>query len=736
MSNALSADVQRMNELISRSQFGEVETAFASAAQKAPTEVDSLFPIVEKLDKAGQGEKAGNLLEPLVPVLLEKEPHKAVRVVEAIAKVSPKNPRLKDLAVKTYQAEYASIPGFDKIVARATDESKGSDFAFVDSLMRQLAFIPGDYLFHEQGWGLGKVTAMDAAAGTLTIDFVDKKGHTVKLGAAARFFAKLSTDNILVQKAADGDGLKARAGTDPAGVILTVLKSLNNSSNLKRIKAELCPSVISAKEWSKWWQGARKALAKHPYVKVGAGNNPTIERLQTAVPQETEAREMFENARRLFDKLNVMRRYLKESDSSAERKALLKGFAESLLPLANKDHEKLLVCFMIADLAQAEEDLGVSAPASAEDLVRDAEKLLEMTVKLSDAEYQERALEMHRALNKDGWNEVFGRAFLQDMADVWDRISERLLKGDNQGPLLKAVKTVLDDPEAYPLQYLWIARRAILGQKLPQGLELPTSDRLFERLTWLANKVLTRIERGESKLKDTLASLRSAMTDRQGRLLQAAIAGRDEDSASHLLHAIKRSRWLSETHLSTLRDVITRAFPALLQREEKLVPLGQIEEAEGILATANGRRKREDELRRVQEEDLPAVAKQIGEALAMGDISENAELDAAREKESRLKERAKEIMEELKRVKVVSADEVDAAKAGFGTRVTLKNPQGKQVVYTILGPYEADHANNIISNESPIAQGILGKAAGEDAVVTTPEGSVNYKVVAIEKALA
>ncbi|KAA0214888.1 hypothetical protein EDM80_06065 [bacterium] len=736
MSNALSADVQRMNELISRSQFGEVETAFASAAQKAPTEVDSLFPIVDKLDKAGQGEKAGNLLEPLVPVLLEKEPRKAVRVVEAIAKVSPKNPRLRDLAVKTYQAEYASIPGFDKIVARATEESKGSDFAFVDSLMRQLTFIPGDYLFHEQGWGLGKVTAMDAAAGTLTIDFADKKGHTVKLGAAARFFAKLSTDNILVQKAADGDGLKARAGTDPAGVILTVLKSLNNSSNLKRIKAELCPSVIPAKEWSKWWQGARKALAKHPYVKVGAGNNPTIERLQTAVTQETEAREMFENARRLFDKLNVMRRYLKESDSSTERKALLKGFAESLLPLANKDHEKLLVCFMIADLAQAEEDLGVSAPASAEDLVRDAEKLLEMTVKLGDAEYQERALEMHRSLNKEGWNEVFGRAFLQDMADVWDRISERLLKGDNQGPLLKAVKIVLDDPEAYPLQYLWVARRAILGQKLPQGLELPTSDRLFERLTWLANKVLTRIERGESKLKDTLASLRSAMTDRQGRLLQTAIAGRDEESASHLLHAIKRSRWLSETHLGTLRDVITRAFPALLQREEKLVPLGQIEEAEGILATANGRRKREDELRRLQEEDLPAVAKQIGEALAMGDISENAELDAAREKESRLKERAKEIMEELKRVKVVSADEVDSTKAGFGTRVTLKNPQGKQVVYTILGPYEADHANNIISNESPIAQGILGKAAGEDAVVTTPEGSVNYKVVAIEKALA
>ena len=169
--------------------------------------------------------------------------------------------------------------------------------------------------------------------------------------------------------------------------------------------------------------------------------------------------------------------------------------------------------------------------------------------------------------------------------------------------------------------------------------------------------------------------------------------------------------------------------------EEKLIPLGQIEEAESVMATAGGRRKREEELRKVQEEELPSVAKQIGEALAMGDISENAELDAARERESRLKEKAKEIIEELKRVKVVSPDEIDASVAGFGTRVKLKNPQGKEVVYTIFGPYEADHANNVISNESPIAQGILGKKPGEDAVVSTPEGSVNYKIVAIEKAM-
>lgn len=732
----LPPDLQRIADLIARAQLGEAETAFATAVEKNPDDVDSYNLLAERLEKAGQGEKAGNLLEPLIPALLSKgAADKAVRAVEGIVRVSPRNPRLKDLASKAYEAEYGKLPNFDKVLGRAAEEAKGADHIFVDSLVRQLRFMPGDYLFHEQGWGMGKVVSLDAEAGSLTVDFTDKKGHTVKLGAAARFFSKLPKENILVQKAADLDGLKARCESDPAGVVLDVLRSHGGSTTLKRLKAELCPTAIDTKNWSKWWQGARKALARHPYIKVGAGNNPTLEKLQKAVTHEAETADMFVNARRLGDKLTVMRRYLKESQGSAERTALLKGFAEGLLPMAKHDHEKLMVAFMLADLAEHENDLGVASSHRPEDLVREADKLLEIAVKMGDAEYQERALELHRSLNKESWDEVYGKAFLHDMADVWDRVAERLMKGEHREPLIKAVNHVLDDPEAYPLQYLWVARRAILGQKLPEGLQFPPNDRLFERLTWLANKVLTRIERGEVKLKDTLSALRTSLTERQGRLLQAALAGKDDEAAGHVLHAIKRARWLSETHLGTLRDVITKMFPALLQKEEKFVPLGQIEEAEGILATAGGRRRREAELQKLQEEELPAVAKQIGEALAMGDISENAELDAAREKESRLKERAKEIIEELKRVKVVNADEIDAAAAGFGTRVTLKNPAGKEVIYTIFGPYEADHANNVISNESPIAQGILGKKPGEEATVTTPEGSVTYKVVAIEKAL-
>ncbi|MCG3184778.1 MAG: Transcription elongation factor GreA [Planctomycetes bacterium] len=289
--------------------------------------------------------------------------------------------------------------------------------------------------------------------------------------------------------------------------------------------------------------------------------------------------------------------------------------------------------------------------------------------------------------------------------------------------------------EKYPLQTLWVSRRGILGADLPEGLLAVPANELFSKLLWTINKVLTRIERGETHLKETLASLRAAMTERNSRLLTTALDGLEEDRAGHLLHEVERCRGLSDIHQSSLREQILRSFPTL-QARASLATVEVHEEEYGgeILATERGLRKRQGELKRIQEEELPDVAKQIGEALAMGDISENAELDAARERESRLKEAAKEIMEELKRVRVVDPAGVDASVAGFGTKVTLKREDGKTKIYTILGRYEADHERFIISNESPIAQGIVGKKPGEKATVETPEGAVQYDVISVERA--
>ncbi|MBX3475672.1 MAG: GreA/GreB family elongation factor [Planctomycetes bacterium] len=750
MVSSLNKETARITQLIKQEQLGEIESAWSDALQKAPKEIETFLSLADKLTRSGHGEKAGTLLEQVVSKLDSlSEPRLAAEVLAELAKVAPRNANQKALALTVFTNAYGAQPGFEKAIERAETASKENENRFVKALCNEMAFQPGDWLHHDAGWGLGQVKSMDVGAAELIIDFKEKTGHKVKMGAAANFFKKLPPEDIMVQREADIDALKRRCKDDPQAVILGILKGHDNKSNLKRIKAELVPRVIDAKSWTKWWANVRKDLARHQYVRVGTGANPAIERLVTAMTHEDETRELFDNAIRLPQKLAVLRRYLKDSAASDARKTLLEHIGaqvaaivqrEGDLDARNRDSgaslagDRIVGWYMIEDIRKCEPTANVGLNYSIDDLVRGAEDILRRIEEVRDSDYQGRALQQHTRLDSN-WPTTYGKAFLKNLASLWDMIARALIDNGNEKELHDALTAVAADPDVYPLQYLWFAKRGILGQSLPKSIALPTAQDLFARILWVMNKVLTRIERGETGMKETLATLRAAMTERNSRLLATAIEGIAEERAAHLLHEIDRCRGLSDIHNSTLREILLRSFPNL-QAKKAAAQAAEVE-AEGggeILATANGQRKREAELKRIQEEELPDVARQIGEALAMGDISENAELDAAREREGRLKEAAKGIMEELKRVRVIESGEVDPSKAGFGTKVTLKREDGKTKVYEIFGRYEADLDRGIISIESPIAQGILGKTPGESAQVQTPEGVKKYDVISVERA--
>lgn len=750
MVSSLNKETARITELIKQEQLGEIESLWADALSKAPKEIETFLSLAEKLTRSGHGEKAGALLEQVVAKLDSlSEARLGAEVLAELAKVAPRNGNQKQLAVTLFTNAYGALPGFEKAIERAEAASKENENRFVKALCAEMTFQPGDWVHHDAGWGLGQVVSIDVGAAEVIVDFADKKGHKVKMGAAANFFKKLPPEDIMVQRAAGLGALKQRCKDDPQSVILGILKGHGNKSVLKRIKAELVPAVIAAKDWAKWWANVRKDLARHQYVRVGTGTNPTIERLVTAMTHEDETRELFNNAIRLPQKLAVLRRYLKDSESSDSRKALLEHIGAQTAAIVQREGDldarsrdsgstlagdRILGWYMIEDIKKAEPAANVGLSYNIDDLVRGSEDILRRIEDVRDSDYQGRALERHAKLESN-WPKTYGQALLKNVPPLWDMIARELMREGHENELAGALAKVQADPDVYPQQYLWFAKRGILGQPLPKSIALPSAQDLFSRILWVMNKVLTRIERGETHLKETLATLRAAMTERNSRLLSTAIEGIAEERAAHLLHEIDRCRGLSDIHNGTLREILLRSFPNL-QAKKAAAQAAEVE-AEGggeIQATANGLRKRQAELKRIQEEELPDVAKQIGEALAMGDISENAELDAAREREARLKEAAKGIMEELKRVRVVESAEVDASKAGFGTKVTLKREDGKTKVYEIFGRYEADHDRGIISIESPIAQGILGKAPGEKANVQTPEGNVTFQVISVERA--
>ena len=153
-----------------------------------------------------------------------------------------------------------------------------------------------------------------------------------------------------------------------------------------------------------------------------------------------------------------------------------------------------------------------------------------------------------------------------------------------------------------------------------------------------------------------------------------------------------------------------------------------------IILTPEGRQKLVDELEWREGEKHDEIVERIKEARGFGDLSENAEYDAAKEEQSQNESRVNEIRHILATAKVVESGSDSHLSVSIGTTVKVEDERGKQSDFTIVGTTETDSLNHRISNESPMGAALIGHVVGDTVSYTTPMGKVReYKVLDIER---
>lgn len=148
--------------------------------------------------------------------------------------------------------------------------------------------------------------------------------------------------------------------------------------------------------------------------------------------------------------------------------------------------------------------------------------------------------------------------------------------------------------------------------------------------------------------------------------------------------------------------------------------------------TADGFARMEAELKQLKSTDRPAVIQAIAEARAHGDLSENAEYSAAREKQGFIEGRIAELEAMVSRSEVLDVKALAGDTVKFGATVTLADEDtDEEVTYQLVGDYEADLKQNRISVSAPIARALIGKKKGDSVEVTTPKGKRHYEVLKV-----
>ncbi|WP_265570700.1 transcription elongation factor GreA [Sphingomicrobium nitratireducens] len=154
--------------------------------------------------------------------------------------------------------------------------------------------------------------------------------------------------------------------------------------------------------------------------------------------------------------------------------------------------------------------------------------------------------------------------------------------------------------------------------------------------------------------------------------------------------------------------------------------------SEKVPMLAEGHRKLSEEVKRLKSIERPAVIDAIEEARAHGDLSENAEYHAAKERQGQIEATIAHIEDQLARAMVIDPTTLSGDKVVFGATVHLLDEDNKKVTYQLVGEGEADAASGRINFNSPLARALIGRSVGEEVEVTTPKGERYYEIAKVE----
>lgn len=301
------------------------------------------------------------------------------------------------------------------------------------------------------------------------------------------------------------------------------------------------------------------------------------------------------------------------------------------------------------------------------------------------------------------------KAFLEGVAQSrpgdWDRVYAAVFRAgkDNRaaGAIEKALAekrpelwrvlldSVLTGYRLHPEAFLWLVEHTDrLDVSGPKGVVV----RLLDLLESPGHKTYW-------------TKLRNALTANDYALVRAALATMDRTEAERLMSRCHAVVALEGYRADEIGALVTGKFPDLEQAQADSF----------IYSTPGGIERAREDLRRMSEEELPRTAEEIAQARSHGDLSENYEYKAAKEKQARLMARMNRLRDELALARPIRPDDVDTGEVSIGCRVTLEDAAGAAVVYTILGPWDSDHERGVISYLSPLARLLMSKKPGDRA---------------------
>ncbi len=717
-----------IHRFINKKQFASVKELWDKLVSLAPGDTDFFFHIEGRIAKNINGERAAALLATLVPHSRDGgDCDTAIEILKRILAYDPKNAAARKDIIECYRAKYAAHSQLEEYIriSNLTQSWRNVHEAIAD-FEKHISFDTGNYVFHRT-WGIGRIASIKDD--TFVIDFTGKASHRMSLKMAVSALEVLGAEHIWVLKRTlPREELARKVKADAAWALKTIIKSFGNAADMKRIKAELVPDVLTAGEWSRWNTEARSILKKDSAF----GNLPDKADVfmvrDKPISYEEKTYNKFKAEKGFFDRVRTFEDFIQagqaepDSDWFAEMFGYFTGFLKGFTGVSETVVASWLLVQKVVGLYPF---VASGVNVGFDELFPRIENLEETFGRIDDPDLRREFL---AAVKKhvEGWPAVFTRLFpLAPSRTIIDELVAAARWDELAALLSSVVARYREQRDAL----VWVARN-LLGEKWLQRMEVSREKvyiSLIHLLEITGRDITNKQNAGAARKLNK--QIQEFLFD-EGRLLEYLMAA-DRDSITRLYTLVDDVKDLDPSIKIQLKHRIKEKHPDfrfLGEPEAEKVSLG-------LMVTRASYEKKSQDLKRLIDVEIPENSREIGVAMSKGDLRENAEYKAALEKQEMLKVTASRLKEEVQQAQIFNENEVRTDRISFGTRVRLHNQKtGQEESYTILGPWESNPTRNVISYLSPLGMALWHHKPGEELAFTINQNEFQYTVEAVEKA--
>lgn len=737
-------------ELINMKKWPELQEAWTGVVQTAPQPVDFHLHIVSRLIRKKHLSELESLYGALLQELLTKKAEDAaLELVRMILRLKPDAAFLLDPLRTILKRQHSERPAerVEEFLRLAGLVAGGGNIAQALAKFENLAGVARGRVFRHTRWGLGIVTHLDPQAQKVTVDFPLKKGQVFTIDGVREFLQAIPPDHFVAAMVRDPQGTKQRLETSPAETVQFILRSYGGMVKAADLKKILLEGLFDEPKWKSWWTKSRDVLKVDPWIDlVGAGANmelrlrhemrsfgdEVLTRLNAAagIP---EIREVFRDLRRHLDDSPISAPQAESLSSALHTR--LRGIPASepvaRLPFGYlwEEFNEILPGHLHADEWNEAGLLALDGPPA---------ETANRIVALDVFEYQTRACEGVRRYAADKAPAVY----VQVLPRVGPRLASWLerqlaaLKADVQRHA--ALDEVIGHPERNPDLFLWAFRNILDGVWTDVAEGVPHST-LFLDFLMVLNDHHRLMEQGgpeAAESKAVVSRYRSFLNDTNHIYLKKVAKAGTLEEAKKMLAAIHLHNAIPDSWKEGCEAILIGAHPDL-RRQTRSQAQEEQRKPPTHYATQESVDRIRQRLSHIKNVEMAETAKAIGIARDHGDLRENADYHAAKDKQKLLAKTAQELEDLLSRARVVDPGNIRTDCVVFGTRFKARETATGQVrSYTILGMWEANPDQNIISYLTPLGQAFMNARPGQTVELTSRDGKpTTYEVLEIEKAI-